>query len=982
MIGSLSFEKAEIEREDIRSMNKVQSDSEFSSKQVHSDHSSRSVFKGDNHASDLKLSNSLESENPQSHTKRPAVSTSSITQFSQKVYDKSVPSKTLESASNTKFLSQSLSSTSESKLENVLSHISARKEVATSIPADKTGSVQVTCSTSKSETTQMPSKSKDTKEIELSSPLKRDFVDMAETGSPPERKRFKSQSSDEPHNAVSSVKLSKMTESDFDNESSSLSKHSSSESFHSSIKTSVNKSLIGQNEGTSEKHFYKQKSDLKKESVEEAMGKLFGSSASTPPKSSKGEGVTISPVRCKDSISTGSYSNSSNSSSNSSNSSRLKLQPSLNLGSEKTPLSSTDTSNSSSKVSESKLPSSPGSTSSPSIGSVTITKLSTGSSLNVKSKDLKNILGASSDSNSQSLESSNSGLMSPSVKNKLSVSKASGIHDISFDKNGFNLKSSNVDVLPISDKEGAADARTISSMESSSLSIKSIGDKQSIDVVSKKGSSLSPNSDSSSSSSSSSRVKSDDSSSLQSLSFNSGVTKSSSVFDTPGRVPSTGVNSISSPSSTYSGSKKFNTSSAVGSGVSKSSSPSSKLSNSTSDPNDQRNKIKCKLIRDSKDELHIEGRPKLSIKKVSTSDIGAMPSNTISRNPPSGSISIVPERKSGSAGGGKPMAKLKLSETNADSFKRDRDQLIMSKNTGGSNSSSSSYNKTAHFSKKHTTDSNSSLSMSSLSTNSSSKHTSSLSIVSASSSSSKNHSSSGSSSNVKTINFPSHLTHGGKPITMKPSSSSNSSTKSSSSSSNSGSGNVQKSLSASSPNSSKSLDMGKSDISTGSKLKIKLSVNSANSGLDGKSSSSSTSTNIKSGSDMGKASNSGSTSHMLLDNKDQYMKSSGGSIPECDNGEQLSKNNGGSLSEDHDTPSGFPSFEFAGKPTYSPSRVEPNPSIVASVTNSLTTNSNVTSVQPTKGKLTQIYSQLVIYKMNLFPIFLNLLNSNFCLMYV
>ena len=102
---------------------------------------------------------------------------------------------------------------------------------------------------------------------------------------------------------------------------------------------------------------------------------------------------------------------------------------------------------------------------------------------------------------------------------------------------------------------------------------------------------------------------------------------------------------------------------------------------------------------------------------------------------------------------------------------------------------------------------------------------------------------------------------------------------------------------------------------------------------------------------------------MLLDNKDQYMKSSGGSITECDNGEQLSKNNGGSLSEDHDPPSGFPSFEFAGKPTYSPSRVEPNPSIVASVTNALTTNSSVTSVQPTKGKLTIIYSQLVIFKM-------------------
>ena len=192
---------------------------------------------------------------------------------------------------------------------------------------------------------------------------------------------------------------------------------------------------------------------------------------------------------------------------------------------------------------------------------------------------------------------------------------------------------------------------------------------------------------------------------------------------------------------------------------------------------------------------------------------------------------------------------------------------------------------------------------------------------------------------------------------MKSNTSSNSSTKSLSSSSSTGSGNVQKPLSSSSSNSSKtsSAEFGKSDYSTGSKLKIKLSVNSGNNGLDGKSSLSGSSTNIKSGSESGKLSNSGSTSHLSQDSKEQFTKSSGGNISECDNGDPSAKNSsrgsisGGNLSGDHEPPSGFPSFDFAGKPTYSPSRVEPNPSMVASVTNTITTNPNANSVQPTKG---------------------------------
>ena len=952
-----------------RSMGKTHSDLVFSSKHVNN---------ADSYVSDPKTSDAHEKET----SRRPACisteSSSTITPFSQMVnkdgIDKSVKPRNSESTSHTKFLSSNPSASSEDKLENALSSFPMGKAVSSSISAEKSRNVQVTCSPSKSEASPLPSKSQDTKEKGSVSTLKRELIpsttDLIETGSPPERKRYKSETFEEPNQVVSSVKLSKVTEPNCIKESSSLSKHSLSESSHPSIKTSVNKNILGYNEGSSGSDLHKPKSDLNKESVEEAMGKLFGSTSNTPTKSGKNEGVTISPVRCKDSISMGQYNSSSNDSSNSSNSSRLKLLPSLNSGSEKSTISSTVTSSPSSKASETRLPSSPGPTSGSSIGSVTITKLSTGSSLNVKSKDLKNILGASnSDSKVTSLDSNNSGLMSPIVKNKLSVSKASGIHDLSFDNNGFSLKNPKVDLVPISDID-EPNPHPLSAMETSSLSIRSIGEKHSAEASQKKVTSPSPSSDSSSSSSASSRMSNDDGTSHQPLPFNSSTTKSVTSSETTGRAPSTAGNSSNSSSSSYSGSKKFNTSSTVSSGASKSSSPSNKLSSSVSDPNDQRNKIKCKLIRDSKDELHIEGRPKLSIRKVSTPDVGVIPSSNISRNPPGGSISIVPERKSGSAGGGKPMAKLKLSESSSDSFKRDRDSSSMSKNTTGTSSNSLPYNKPTHSSKKHSTESSGSFSMSSLTSNSSSKHSSSLSIVSASSSSSNSRSSSSTSSNVKTINFPSHHSHGGKPITMKSNTPSNSSTKSLSSGSSTGSGNVQKPLSSSSSSSSKtsSAEFGKSDYSTGSKLKIKLSVNSGNNGHDGKSSLSGSSTNIKSGSESGKLSNSGSTSHLSLDNKEQFTKSSGGNISECDNGDPSAKNSsrgsisGGNLSGDHEPPSGFPSFDFAGKPTYSPSRVEPNPSMVASVTNTITTNPNANSVQPTKGNLITTIKGKYIYE--------------------
>ena len=827
-----------------------------------------------------------------------------------------------------------------------------------------------------------------------SSSLKRDSSHTSEEPKDigaPERKRLKSESTD---NIVSkptsqemgSVKLSKLIEADNNKESCFQTKHSTSESKPISVTPPVYKNIKETSEEATSKHSTDSNSDLGRDSVEEAMGKLFGSTVGTPTKCSKSEGVTISPVRSKDLVSTGVHSSVTNTPSGSvsphSNASRLKSLPSSYSGSEKSSVSSTVTSNCSSKGLESRLPTSPSvSNSGSSIGSVTITKLSTGSSLNVKSKDLKNILSAStSDSKSASLEnnvsSSSNSLIQQTSKNKLIVSKAHGVHDIPFDNNGFTLKNPKVDLVPISSMEGMG-AHQIGGMESPSLSIQSIGEKQGGDSGTRKSINLSPNSDSSSSSississSGSSRTSNEEKKQMLSTSTSSSATTSNSRSNSPGKVPSlVGPPSNSSPSS-QGGSKKISTTAMVSGGASKVSSPSSKSANSITDSNDQRNKaIKCKLIRDSKDELHIEGRPKLSIRKVPTPECGAIVNSpsAMPRHLPGGSISIVPERKSSSAGGGKPMAKLKLSEGSNDHFKRDRDPFAMSK--GGSTSNASSigfpFHKTEHPNKKQQQGEPNSSSSSSLTT--SSKHSASLSIVSASGSSSNNSrslsgGSGSSSSTVKTINFSSHHNHGGKPITMKsvpPSSSSKSSSPSTIASSMSGS-NSSKTLSTSSGNSStKSIasDVVKNDFPS-SKLKIKLSVSSSgNNGQEGKGGSSETSSNTKSSSDIMKAKPlGGSLSEVHLDAKGQFTKGSGNSsTTDCDSIEPIQKsssahgpNSETGLLGDHEPPSGFPSFDFAGKPTYSPSRVEPITSMVVNTATSITTNSNATNtVQPTK----------------------------------
>lgn len=870
--------------------------------------------------------------------------------------------------SSTKFLSSNTPPSDAFKLQQNVSDIPSKKEVPMSVQEEKNDSVPVMSSPTKTGGAHLLNREEShykKDNVSSSSPLKRDFI-LPEFGSKdigsPERKRFKSGSADtltclpSSQTLTSSVKLSNVSEQDNNKECGSSSKHTLSESQHASANSSAYKNVSSTSEGSSSKHLFKPKSDSSKDSVEEAMGKLFGSTAGTPTKCGKNEGVTISPVKSKDLGSSGLHGSSSNTSSSTvhSHASRPKLLPSS--GSDKPSASSTVTSSSSSKGLDSRLPSSPGANTGSSIGSVTITKLSTGSSLNVKSKDLKNILSASnSDSKSSSLECNKSNIMAQASKN---FSKAHGMQDISFDNNGY-LKIPKVDLVPVSSIEGSSGNHQIGGIESSSLSIQSIGEKQGGDSVSRKVPTLSPNSDSSTSSississSGSSRLGNDDSCMIPSSSHSSSATKSKSRSNSPGRIPSIGGSSTAHSAVPYSGSKKSSTPSMVSSGTNKSNIPSNKLS-SSADSQDQRNKsIKCKLIRDSKDELHIEGRPKLSIRKVPTPESGAIVTSpsSIPRNPPGGSISIVPERKSCSAGGGKPMAKLKLSE---DNFKRDRDPMAMSKNSSSNSSSCTQFNKTIHQNKRTSMETNSSLSMSSLSTSSSTKHSSSLSIVSASSSGSTR---SISTSNIKSLNFPSHHNHGGKPITMKSSFSSNSSKSTSSLlASNMATTNVSKTLSASSPTSTKntSSDFSKNEYSSGSKLKIKLSVASSNTGNEGKSSSSDACANNKVTSDMAKVNS--SSSHLPLEAKHQYMKGSGSNYLDCDNTEKIQKssstgpNSDSGLLGDHEPPSGFPSFEFAGKPTYSPSRVEPITSVVATTTTAVTNNPNVTTVQPTKGK--------------------------------
>ena len=151
------------------------------------------------------------------------------------------------------------------------------------------------------------------------------------------------------------------------------------------------------------------------DNVEEELGRMFG--ASSPQKKDSNSGnnsgskVTISPVK--------------------SSSSTTKDQPGGESSSNKTSSGERTGMSSSSATSTTSTTSTSAVSTSSSSGSVTITKLSTGSSLSVESKDLKTILSSSGSGRNLSISSSSSSSKSGNVEN------------------GFKMKK-NVDIVPLS----------------------------------------------------------------------------------------------------------------------------------------------------------------------------------------------------------------------------------------------------------------------------------------------------------------------------------------------------------------------------------------------------------------------------------------------------------------------------------------------------------------------------------------------------
>ena len=179
--------------------------------------------------------------------------------------------------------------------------------------------------------------------------------------------------------------------------------------------------------------------------VEEELGHLFG--ASSPQKkdninnSSSSSKVTISPVRSSSSSTTKEQTDSTttttnkqvlNSNSTSSSSSLMSCASSATLTTQSSICAPTTTSSSSSST-----------------GSVTITKLSTGSSLSVESKDLKTILSSSGGNRALS--------NNPTAKAGSSL------------ENGFKLKKQNVDIVSMSSTTGNS-TTSITSNKSEQLS--------------------------------------------------------------------------------------------------------------------------------------------------------------------------------------------------------------------------------------------------------------------------------------------------------------------------------------------------------------------------------------------------------------------------------------------------------------------------------------------------------------------------------
>lgn len=262
-------------------------------------------------------------------------------------------------------------------------------------------------------------------------------------------------------------------------------------------------------------------------------------------------------------------------------------------------------------------------------GSVTITKLSTGSSLSIESKDLKTILGATKTSIG-------------AEKDKMKQEKISGK---SFD-NGFRIGSSHakLDLVAIDSKlskstmssslppghrrvrTGSGDSsircnkcrEVYSTKEARRLhTCNSILDQHFL-IEGENRLKISPTSskDSSDNSRSSSRADSPLSSLSPTLPCSTPTTLSSTT--TLSSASSTGFGTV----------KKIKITTSEVSLKTGSISSTSMTTSSVSLP------VKCKLIKDSKDELHIEGRPKLSIVKVSRLECGSSAANLDRKNSP------------------------------------------------------------------------------------------------------------------------------------------------------------------------------------------------------------------------------------------------------------------------------------------------------------------------------------------------------------
>ena len=183
--------------------------------------------------------------------------------------------------------------------------------------------------------------------------------------------------------------------------------------------SSLDSSRLKSTKPTSEGHSNKSSTSSAFDNVEEELGRLFGAS-SPQKKDNNSSKVTISPVRSSSSNTKETElckSGANNSSSSSSSSSMMMSSSPMNTTTNNTPNSTSSSS-----------------------GSVTITKLSTGSSLSVESKDLKTILSSSGGNRALSTSGNNSS----SIKSSSNTNSSNNL------ENGFKLNKKNVDIVSMS----------------------------------------------------------------------------------------------------------------------------------------------------------------------------------------------------------------------------------------------------------------------------------------------------------------------------------------------------------------------------------------------------------------------------------------------------------------------------------------------------------------------------------------------------